>query len=152
MQPESCRADSRFAPSQWETALLCNDVSHWLGTSLESALVVCWSCWQMSMVCHTTLNRVYLIYLILMQILQFMIYHVIFAITGETGGCRFDKLWCRTDGITTTLVSLSYRSPRLRIHWLADSLHKEGVLMQTFCYIFVNLNKLHQMILQCEPM
>ena len=32
------RADSRFAPSQWEMALLCNDVSHWLGASLESAL------------------------------------------------------------------------------------------------------------------
>ena len=32
------RADSRFVPSQWETALLCNDVSHWPGTSLESAL------------------------------------------------------------------------------------------------------------------
>ena len=32
------RADSRFAPSQWETALLCNGVSHWLGASLESAL------------------------------------------------------------------------------------------------------------------
>ena len=32
------RADSRFAPSQWETGLLCNDVSHWLGASLESAL------------------------------------------------------------------------------------------------------------------
>ena len=32
------RANSRFAPSQWETALLCNDVSHWLGASLESAL------------------------------------------------------------------------------------------------------------------
>ena len=31
------RADSRFAPSQWERALLCNDVSHWLGASLESA-------------------------------------------------------------------------------------------------------------------
>ena len=28
--------DSRFAPSRWETALLCNDVSHWLGASLES--------------------------------------------------------------------------------------------------------------------
>ena len=26
-----------FASSQWETALLCNDVSHWLGASLESA-------------------------------------------------------------------------------------------------------------------
>ena len=31
---------SRFAPSQWETALLCNDVSHWLGASLESALML----------------------------------------------------------------------------------------------------------------
>ena len=32
------RVDSRFAPSQWETALLCKDVSHWLGTILEPAL------------------------------------------------------------------------------------------------------------------
>ena len=32
------RADSRFALSQWETALLCNDVSHWLGASLDSTL------------------------------------------------------------------------------------------------------------------
>ena len=32
------RADSRFAPSHWQTALLCNDVSYWLGASLESAL------------------------------------------------------------------------------------------------------------------
>ena len=33
----SARTDSRFAPSQWGTALLCNDISHWLGTNLESA-------------------------------------------------------------------------------------------------------------------
>ena len=33
--------DSRFASTQWETALLCNDVSHWLGASLESALLLC---------------------------------------------------------------------------------------------------------------
>ena len=41
-QPSGCllRADSRFAPSQWETSLLCNDVSHWLGTSLESSLLL----------------------------------------------------------------------------------------------------------------
>ena len=33
------RADpSRLVPSQWETALLCNGIPHWLGTSLESAL------------------------------------------------------------------------------------------------------------------
>ena len=34
------RADSRFAPSQWEMPLLCNDVSHLLGASLESALLI----------------------------------------------------------------------------------------------------------------
>ena len=33
-----CRADSRFVSSQWETALICNNVSHWLGTRLESDL------------------------------------------------------------------------------------------------------------------
>ena len=32
------RAYSRFAPSHWEMALLCNDVSHWLGASPESGL------------------------------------------------------------------------------------------------------------------
>ena len=32
------KADFRFVPSQWEMALLCNDVSHWLGASLESTL------------------------------------------------------------------------------------------------------------------
>ena len=33
------RAGSRFALSQWETVLLCDDVSHWQGASLESALL-----------------------------------------------------------------------------------------------------------------
>ena len=33
-----CITDSRFVPSQWETALLCNDFSHCLGASLWSAL------------------------------------------------------------------------------------------------------------------
>ena len=32
------RADSSFAPSQWEMALLCNHSSHWLGANLESFL------------------------------------------------------------------------------------------------------------------
>ena len=34
------RADSRFAPSQWETLLQNNTVSNWLGTNLESALYI----------------------------------------------------------------------------------------------------------------
>ena len=34
------RSDSRLAPSQWEMVLLCNDVSHWLGANLESALIM----------------------------------------------------------------------------------------------------------------
>ena len=32
------RDDSRLAPSQWETSLQSNVVSHWLGANLESAL------------------------------------------------------------------------------------------------------------------
>ena len=32
------RSESRFAPSQWETALLCNDVSHWLGQAYNLGL------------------------------------------------------------------------------------------------------------------
>ena len=35
----TCRSDSRFAPSQWETSLLSNAVSHWLVTNLESTLL-----------------------------------------------------------------------------------------------------------------
>ena len=34
------RADSRFAPSQWKSALLSKKVSHGLGASLESALTI----------------------------------------------------------------------------------------------------------------
>ena len=33
-----CRADCRFVPSQREMALHFNDISHWLGADLESAL------------------------------------------------------------------------------------------------------------------
>ena len=41
-------ADSRFAPGQWETALLYNDVSHWpLGANLASALhLSMWGLWR----------------------------------------------------------------------------------------------------------
>ena len=35
---ESYRADSGFAPSQWEMSLQSNAVSHWLDANLESAL------------------------------------------------------------------------------------------------------------------
>ena len=35
-----CRADSRFAPSQCETSLQSNAVSHWLSTNLEWALIL----------------------------------------------------------------------------------------------------------------
>ena len=43
------RADFRFAPSQWEMGLLSNDFSHWLGASLESALMhILWDIPQFS--------------------------------------------------------------------------------------------------------
>ena len=38
LRTRNYKDDSRFAPSQWETTLPCNDVSHWLATNLESAM------------------------------------------------------------------------------------------------------------------
>ena len=46
------RTHSRFAPSQWETALLCNDVTHWLGASLESASRFAPSQWETALFCN----------------------------------------------------------------------------------------------------
>ena len=45
------RADSRFAPSQWETPLLCSDVSLWLGANLKSNLPHGCRKWQSSHAC-----------------------------------------------------------------------------------------------------
>ena len=50
------RVDWSFEPSPWEVALIYNNVSHWLGVSLESALnaisgmtwnnkLMFWKCW-----------------------------------------------------------------------------------------------------------
>ena len=38
IDPLCSRADSGFVPSQWETSLQSNAVSHWLGTNLELGL------------------------------------------------------------------------------------------------------------------
>ena len=50
------RADSRFAPSQWAMALLCNDVPHWLGASLESALISYLVCWTLRIIMMSSLS------------------------------------------------------------------------------------------------
>ena len=34
------RADSSFVPNQWEMALLCNDICHWLGTNRISPVMM----------------------------------------------------------------------------------------------------------------
>ena len=61
-----CRADSRFTPSQWETALLCNDVSHWLGAILESTPK-----------CFTIIgpHGIYFLFLFLFQIYLYRVNH-----------------------------------------------------------------------------
>ena len=47
------RADSRFAPSQWETSLQSNTISNWLGTNLESALTVLYAIYSSKLSVHT---------------------------------------------------------------------------------------------------
>ena len=66
-------ADSRLTPSQWETALHCNDVSHWLGASLESALIS-W-CVVNSQQC-TILNKLRIIYFMMTPIKYYQINNV----------------------------------------------------------------------------
>ena len=39
LKDTTSRADSSLAPSQWETTLLCNDISHLLGENIERALI-----------------------------------------------------------------------------------------------------------------
>ena len=41
-----CKADSWIAPSQWETSLQSNAVSHWLGANLESSAQCHAATWQ----------------------------------------------------------------------------------------------------------
>ena len=36
---EMNEAESSFPPTQWEMSLQSNNVSHWLGTNLESAMM-----------------------------------------------------------------------------------------------------------------
>ena len=36
-----CMDQSRYGPSQWETSLHCNDVSHWLDAYLDWSLQLC---------------------------------------------------------------------------------------------------------------
>ena len=38
-QLHAIRDQSRYAPSQWEMSLPCNDVSHWLGAYLDGSLL-----------------------------------------------------------------------------------------------------------------
>ena len=49
------RADSKCAPSQWETSLQSNAVSHWLGTNLDSALRLLPSPWPLGI--HTRIKK-----------------------------------------------------------------------------------------------
>ena len=50
------RDDSRFAPSQWETPLLCNDVSHWPGRKPRISLAVYYIASKMGLVLWNTVN------------------------------------------------------------------------------------------------
>ena len=62
------KADSRFVPSQLETSLQSNAVSHWLDTNLESALHCPTRTWELSW-CQL-------------------------IITGCNGGCHNDNIQC----------------------------------------------------------
>ena len=51
---QTCRAESRVVPSQWETLLQSNAVCHWLHTNLESALNMTYNSYNTSTKHHRT--------------------------------------------------------------------------------------------------
>ena len=68
-----CRADSRLAPSQWETSLQSNAVSHWLCTKLEPAL----HCKHASK-SHVQLVYYLLLFFLLLLLFFFFLMHMSF--------------------------------------------------------------------------
>ena len=72
------RADCRFAPSQSEAELLCNDVSRWLGANLESSLKKYATIWKY--------GRFYTVY----------VFHLLWrkmSIRFSTRSCNENTLW-----------------------------------------------------------
>ena len=86
-----CRADPRFVPSQWETLLQSNAVSHWLGTNLESALVpkltIPWNKQRVLMHGHQGWNvrhglcHIYMIYVYIWVVYSFCLFCCLFVTT-----------------------------------------------------------------------
>ena len=59
LNPTSClwhkslcyhRADSRFVPSQWQTSLQSNGVSHWLGANPRISPAIVWLIWWLDII------------------------------------------------------------------------------------------------------
>ena len=80
------RDQSRYVPSQWETLLHCNTVSHWLGAYLDWSLPITWQYipWIMHMF-------FFFVTILLMDIRNDVIYlSVFFRVTSLALGQSYD--------------------------------------------------------------
>ena len=123
------RADSRFAPSQWETSLQSNAVSHWLGTNLESVLTHV-AGGQISPGLNISKN--------------FHLLHIQNFIFFNT-----DCIWFKENPCQNLLVQLADLLATRQIpSWLLMPWFRPGILLNTIIYKRMELNlRLH---LKCQ--
>ena len=76
------RADSRFASSQWETALLCNDISYWLGATLWSVLIIMFLFGCRLCIAHHTAFPKSVIYIILSHLQTWYLHDGMVSLIG----------------------------------------------------------------------
>ena len=104
------RADSKFAPSQWETALLCNGISYWLGANLESVLPSVYTATLINVLKYTTHPMKYtclfccvLLWLYYSSLWVQGIYSPIFLrVSSLALGQSYDSPWCQWRNWTIT--------------------------------------------------
>ena len=123
------RADSSVAPSQWETALLCNDVSHWLSATLESGLYT--TTMTRLNTYHTWTHERHLIShshrwaIIMMTSSNGNIFCVTGPLWGESTSHRWisltkacdTELWCFPSSVPEQTVEQTIKTGDLRCHF-----------------------------------
>ena len=131
-----CRADSRLEPSQWETSLQSNTVSHWLGANLESALDV------------TTFLVIDTVQLLPEFSWNTILLQVPYTLQWCEMNCKVSQITCTwlcvqlivQANSKENIKALYYWPFVIWIHqWLVDPHHKEPVMWKTFACHDVNM-------------
>ena len=133
------RADSRFAANQWKTALLCNDVSHWLGARLVSALYTDPGCTlrlNLQLLGHIVFHhRKWSICQLTAELIAYLVLYIIYIYMIAL------KYWTITWSISF-FIFIPECSTLLIIHWRKTNWTQKLELCVYCCHVKCLLSKL----------